>query len=591
MRSGCAALGAFVFACLATVAHAQGDDDHATDVEVEEGGGLAVPNTDEGGTLVYNFGQRPRVTVADGTVQVTAENSVPAPTTGYTPLRVFVSNTGNTAQPVTLQFDSRAATNATIRRELEVPAGSNVTVTLLIPAGAQYGQLSAASPGIEKSSNQSLHFMSANTAILALGTDDQFQSTALRAPDFNAYTTLVRTLPPLEAPTELAAYVGFSEVVVLTPLDEVPEPVRRSLEAYAAVGGTLVLTQPARDVVSWFPMLDTREAGLHPYGFGRIRLCGADELQCARALDDDLHEAEPPVKPLAASSYANRHAYAAGGVAVPDAERFLLPQATAPIGRFLLIILLFTLAIGPGSVWVAKKKGPPMLLLTIPATATVTCLLIVGYSVLVDGFSIHAATRGYTLLDAKNNRAITAGIGAFYANVSPGDATFDSATALLGPSSAHGSHQVPSIDWTNGAKFDTAFIPSRTYREWGVVSVTPTRARLVVKTAADGIEVQNALGSDIAHALVRSGDRLYSVRELPDGGSARGEPLPHESTLEQGLNEFPSRFDPSLLLTTRAMLTDGEFVARVEGPAFLPLGGLRLTHRPSDHYIRGEVSR
>lgn len=593
MRSGRQTAVAVALVFVSALAHAQDEEALAVpevtgDAEYVE---ASPPNAEEG-TLVYNFGQRPLQNVADGTIRVSVENAIPSAPTGYTPLRVFVSNIGNKPQPVSLQFDSRAATNATVRRELEVPPGSNVTVTLLIPSGAQYGQLTAASPGIKTGGRQPLHFTGATATILALGTDEQFQATAKRAPDHGTYTTLVQTFPVLEAPTELAAYIGFAEVVALTPLDQVPEPARRALEAYAAAGGTLVLTQPARDVAAWFPMLKSTEAGLHPYGFGRVRLCGRDRAQCARALQDDLFAAVPLVKPLPASAHAtNTYAYGAAAAGVPEAERFLLPQATAPIGRFLLIILMFTLAIGPGSVWVARRKGPPMLLLTIPATAALTCLLIVGYSVLVDGFSIHAATRGYTLLDAKNNRAITAGVSAFYANVSPGDATFDSTSVLLGPVPPFAAEQVPSVDWTHGAKFDSDFIPSRTYREWGMVSVTPTRARLVVRPTAGGVEIQNALGSDIAHALVRSGGTLYSVRELPEGGSARGEPLPHESNVEQGLNAFASRFDAQMVRAATAAPADGEFVARVQGPAFLQLGGLQLTHHPSDHYVRGEVSR
>ena len=69
-------------------------------------------------------------------------------------------------------------------------------------------------------------------------------------------------------------------------------------------------------------------------------------------------------------------------------SELLLPQATAPLGRFLFIITLFTLAIGPGSVWVARRRGPAALLVTIPGTALVTCVLIIGYSLIADGFRV-----------------------------------------------------------------------------------------------------------------------------------------------------------------------------------------------------------
>ena len=36
----------------------------------------------------------------------------------------------------------------------------------------------------------------------------------------------------------------------------------------------------------------------------------------------------------------------------------LLAQAAPPVGRFLVIMILFTLLVGPGSLYVARKRGP-----------------------------------------------------------------------------------------------------------------------------------------------------------------------------------------------------------------------------------------
>ena len=556
-----------------------------------------APNAPTDGTLVYNFGQHPLVNVADGDIQVTAENSTVAVQSGYSPLRVIVRNVGRDVQTVGLEFNCRGTASATIRRNVEVPAGGRVATILPVPAGATYGELSVHARGITKGGSSPLYFTNATQAMLALGSDEQFQTAVRRPPDFSSYTTMVRTLPSDEAPAEVASYVGFGEVVVLTPFEEISESGRRALEAYAATGGTLIVTRPLRAPEKYFPLLASANSSeatrINNYGFGSLRICGTDALACAQGIATDLGTSPQVVRPSATRSYVNRYSYDYNGNAMPEAERFLLPQATAPVGRFLLIILAFTLAIGPGSVWVARKRGPPMLLLTIPGTALVTCLLIVGYSVLVDGFAIHAATRSYTLLDSKNKRAITVGVAAYYANIAPRDAEFDVTTVVIAPPYAYNSEQVPSVDWTHGTKLASDFIPSRTYREWGVVGVQPTRARLLVKSSGDGFEIQNALGSDIRVARARIGGVDWVVRGLRDGGSAQavretGSPTP---VPEPDLVEFSSRFDPRVGTLTKAVLSDGQFIAQVAGPGLLPEGGLSVTHHSAEQLVRGEVER
>lgn len=557
--------------------------------------GPGDPSVAADGTLRFNFAQQPLVNVGTGLVDVSAENSLPTPQSGYTPLRIFVVNKGVEPERVAIEFNQRGAGSATISKSLEVAAGRREVVTLLIPAGVTYGTLEVQSRGITEGGRSSLYFQNATQNILALGDDTQFQSAARRAPDHSSYDTLVRTIPITDAPAELPAYVGFHEVVLLSPIDQLSEGARRALEGYAATGGMLILTKPTRTPQKYLPLLASTEEGRHDYGFGYVRLCGADARACAQALTDDLHLAQPRVRPAASSTYAARYAYDSQGNTIPAKERFMLPQATAPVGRFLLIILAFTLAIGPGSVWVARKKGPPFLLLTIPATAGVTCALIVGYSVLVDGFSVHTATRGFTLLDSKNHRAVTVGVKAYYANVAPGDAQFDGMTAVLGPPYTYDATQFASIDWTNGAHFDSDFIPSRTYREWGVVGVTPTRARLLAKLSEDGrtLEVQNALGSDVKMAKLRVGEADWTIYGLRDGGSVqvpRAGGAPPEG-LNEEIKDYPSRFEPRVMSRARAEPEEGEFVAYLEGPGPLPTGGLRSSHRDSLHVMRGEVER
>ena len=553
-------------------------------------GSAAKPETtSENGTLLYNFSQRPRVNVADGDIRVTAEDATGAPPWGSSWLRVYVENLGSRPERVELEFAQLGSSSGAVRRVIEAQPGRTEQVTLIIPSGLNYGALEVNARGIKEGGRAHISFARGTALILAVGSDEAFKSFSGAEPDSSSYGVLVRTLPGDELPTELAAYTGLNAVVVLTPIESLSEGPRRTLEAWTATGGTLVLTKPSRALAQHLPLLQTGDEGLHPYGFGHVRICDGDAGGCVLPLATDLELATSPVRPM--GEMTGPIAYDESGNVVSASEWFLLPQGVAPVGRFMLIILAFTLAIGPGSVWVAKKKGPPMLLLTIPATAAVACLLIVGWSVLVDGFAVHTSMRGYTLLDRRNDRAITLGLEAFYANLAPGRVALDGDTALLAPTFPSHAVQVASTDWTNGQMLEADFLPSRTYREWGTASVRPMRARVVVRNDGNAVVVENALGSDLRELWLRQEGQTYVLRNVRDGART---PLPGEGEgtgMRVDTRAAPHRFDPRVPQRMLSELKEGEFLARIDGPGPLPFADLRLTHHSSEHLIRGEVDR
>ncbi len=555
--------------------------------------------------LSYNFSQRQPVPVGEGPLRVSVDNNTVSPRAGYALLRVTLENRADRADVATLRYQWRGQSSAFVQRVVEVPPGAHRVAWLPIPQGAGYGTFSATARGLSGPTEAGIHFTEPlQQAVLSLGSDDDFQSLVGRAPDTTVYTVMVRTIPPEEAPHELAAYVGFHAVVVPGSYEELGEPLRRALEAYAATGGHLVLATPPRSPQTFLPLLRGAPSlgdGAFDYGFGRVRLCPgfSPPGRCTTGLVHDLRRPPLPVVARESSGHG-RHGYNTYGLPaedvdppLPESERFLLPQAAAPVGRFLLIILAFTLAIGPGSVWVARKKGPPMLLLSIPLTAFVTCALIVLWSVLVDGFRVHSAARGFTLLDAQHNRAITLGVQGWYANLAPGDVAYDTATALVAPRWPYDAAQVPSIDWTEGATISGQFVPSRTYREWGLVSVAPTRARLVARLSESGqtLVVENALGADVREVHVKVGERVWRLGAVEDGGRTEVGWAQSELMDDADFRPWASRFRPEVLAKVDRALGDGEFLALVDGPGFLPTGGVKPAWFDSGHVVRGEVAR
>jgi hypothetical protein len=371
--------------------------------------------------------------------------------------------------------------------------------------------------------------------------------------------------------------------VVLTGarFEELTEAQRGALEAYAAVGGNLVLMQGARGLGSSFPLLAQDTPG---YGLGQVVFC--DKCGYPRVLD---LETTVPMRAIEPKGRRSRYVYYDDD-GTPELS---LPVAETPIGRFLIIIGMFTLAIGPGSVWVARRKGPSALLVTIPGTAAVTCALIVGYSILRDGFTVHATLQGFTMLDSKNHRAVTASVGAFYANLAPGGARFEPGTAIIAPTSSReyqSIDQAASMTFDDGVKVGADFIPSRSYLEWSFLSVQPTRARLVVKKQGDGVRVQNALGGELEWADVVVGERVFHVGPLKDGEEAIAQAIePKRPSIEGALPQ--ARVSGRALELLQGPIHDGDFSAVMKGSGFTPLGGLKLALADSHHFVRGSFER
>lgn len=532
------------------------------------------------GSIAYQFSQTERIEVAFGKTIVSATGRGHTPWMGWFPLRVSIDNTSGPKQTVKLVFRSYGGggVSTEVTRAVEVDAGARVAVSMPVPAEARYGNLEASSPVIGKQTGQ-VGFTSVydrNRLILSFGTSEEFEAFLRQKPDNTNGEDQVLPMPLDEAPTEVTAYLGLHAVFITDArgIDGLNEAQRRALEAWVVSGGTLVLGAPPR-TGGLLPLL-SEEGRVQRYGLGHVAFLGDDPSLA------DVPEAKLPVAPLGQQSSRR---YESPGTASYAA---LLPQALVPVGRFLFIITLFTLLIGPGSVWIARRRGPAVLLATIPATALVTCVVILGSSLLLDGFTVHGSSYGYTLLD--RNRAITVGLTAWYANLAPRGASFDSTTALIAPQRA-GDPTPIDVDWSDGARYRSGFIPSRTYREWGVVSVAPTRARLVVRQKGEALVLQNALGMRVRRVWVRVGEELFVANDLRDGAEVALSPSARVDEAELTLPAARRFVEAQWRPLVTAPLTDGQFLASVEGAGFVPTGGVTMKLHEGRHVVRGEVAR
>jgi hypothetical protein len=527
----------------------------------------------------YQIAQVSRIDVAGGKTAVSVETNAPSPRAGSFPVRVFIDNTRGPRQTVTVSIRSTVSGSMhVVTRAVEVNAGERRVLNVPVSAEMRYGTVVASGPGITDTSNASMYFQSTydpQRVVLSISRPEQFEKFVGKAPAYSGANVLVHPVPPDEAPGELASYLGYDAVVVPdgATLDNLDEAQRRALEGFAATGGHLVIGGALRGVAA-FPLVAAFKPGANRYGFGTVFV-----TQGAGTSNQDVFRSTFPVSPHGQlPEYERRYNNAKADL--------LLPQATAPLGRFLLIIALFTLAIGPGSVWVARKRGPAALLVTIPGTAIVTCAAIISYSLMADGFTVHAATYGFTLLDGKGHRAITHGVTAYYANLAPSKATLPSGSMLVAPHEDRREKYIADFTWKEGLTLSGDFVPSRTYREWGFTGVEPTRARVVVKRKDGQTVLQNALGVRIEKVVVNVDGRFFTGGPVRDGGEI---PLEAGNRLEFSGSVASSRFSPEVTqAVVHRSIEHGQFLARLEGDGFVPTGGLSTLLSSSEHWVRGD---
>jgi hypothetical protein len=518
----------------------------------------------------------------EGALRAWASSSGMRPRRGYTPVQVTLHNT--LGAPLTARVTFSAPGARTISRTVELAPLQRLTTVLPVPVESSSGRLGVLSSGGASGSIGLYLAEPEGRGVLVLGTPREFESST-RLPRVDSSPAVsARFLDAKEAPRELAAYVGFDAVMLVDEPAAVPPDAWSALEAYAATGGVVVLARPPRDVRQRLPLLAESRSPRSVYGFGQVVLCeGA--ATCGTDLLVALSESQVAVNPMGPPPSWQR-----GRQALQDGKPPLLPNVQAPVGRFLILITLFILLVGPGGVVLARRRGPVALLVAVPAVSLVTCLAIIAWSVWVDGFNLHAARYSLVLLDRPGSRMVVVGVGGYYANLSPDTLRLPTLAALVAPENA----DALELDWTRGMEVDSGFLPARTYREWGEVAVLPSRARLLARREGDTVRVQNALGAPLEGGYVQLGGRLWRLPRLEEGaeGLALSEQLPSGEVghvlklLDEGLLE---RLSARPLEVIGGQLEEGSFVAQVGGVGPGPASALSLELHAGVHLVRGRL--
>lgn len=223
----------------------------------------------------------------------------------------------------------------------------------------------------------------------------------------------------------------------------------------------------------------------------------------------------------------------AGRLSNQEFLEFLISSVrSVPIIAFLIFISVFTFVIGPLNYFIlVRKKKLNFLVLTIPAIALVTSLMLFTYSMLAHGFSVKSRVRSLTIIDQGNRQAVSMARLALYAGITPSDGlSFSPSTAVIPIRAKGDSFESAHTDWTQTQSLRSGWLRSRTRTQFLTLNIRPERGRLTVSSESDSaLTVSNGLEWSIESLVVTDDDgAAWYTSDLPAGGKKTLAPVSSE---------------------------------------------------------------
>jgi hypothetical protein len=208
--------------------------------------------------------------------------------------------------------------------------------------------------------------------------------------------------------------------------------------------------------------------------------------------------------------------------------QFLIPNnRSVPMAAFLIFISVFTFVIGPFNYYVLAKRGRlNFLVVTIPAIALVTSVVLFAFSAVSHGFGVKSRVRSLTLIDQNSQTAVSTTRLALYAGLAPSEGlSFSPATAVIPIWPGSSEFQNGRVDWTEKQHLSTGWLRSRTRTQFLTINVRPERGRLTIEPGESGsLNVTNGLEWDLEALLVSHDGEFYYGTSLAAGSAKSLQP-------------------------------------------------------------------
>lgn len=536
---------------------------------------------------------------------------------GYLPVRVEISNHAPARTLVLEVTPSDWRHGATVKRVVGLDQHATVRFTLSIPLTAfRQGMLRVYD---RRGELQSHARVIGGAAFLDIETSPSMLVVSSRPVDCTGYiraaggsrdgvrprerpgteaSALAEVVPSDSLPDSWIDYSGLDFVAISRDdlADLKPSP-RSAVLKWVHCGGNLIVYQAgktSKDVETLERLLDMPEnaavgarwtesdGGKTPSPFATRQLM----LGLVCAFPDQL-----PDSPIAWSAFLRsvgepRFSWMQRHGVVPDVGteeffNFMNPGIRGvPVYGFMILITAFAVLIGPVNYFYLRRKRVLWLLLvTVPAMALVTSVLLVGYSVAAHGFSIRSRIRSLTVLDQKSHSAVTVARLALFAGVAPSRGMqFSPETAaypVFPPTAEPGAF---TVDWTETQALTSGWLLSRTRTQFLTVRHAEQPERVEIKPGQDGgLAIVNGLPWELEAVVVADeSGRLLSARNVlpnasePLAGASGTNRVDFVGLLGRNRPELPENFSSPVFnpLSGRRSRRSFNVMARLPGAHF-----------------------
>jgi len=188
-----------------------------------------------------------------------------------------------------------------------------------------------------------------------------------------------------------------------------------------------------------------------------------------------------------------------------------------PAKGFLVIIILFSICIGPINIFYLRaRKKDIFMLVSVPAVAFVSGLMLYVYSNVSEGIGVKTVAVSTTELDPENNSARTdTAFSVYNAAFTKKDLPLSSSD-LLWISGERASSSMKIIHGGRDILYRN-FINQRILQHFRVISIIPARERIAVSEEGSSVFILNGLSVPAAYAAVRINGNYMECRDLAEG--------------------------------------------------------------------------
>jgi hypothetical protein len=271
-----------------------------------------------------------------------------------------------------------------------------------------------------------------------------------------------------------------------------------------------------------------------------------------------------------------------------------LELETLPHRTFAVLLIAFALLIGPLNFWfVARRKRPVLLLVTIPVISVAVTLLLLVYGVLFQGLDVKTASWSTTVLDQRTHRSSTLELRHLFAGLAPASGLRPGAgTVVCDAGVSTGLYRDRGL--TFNARYDGGlllsgdYLPTRRRVIQALSADRAERARLEVEFSDGRAQVQNNLGADVLALIVRdeSGAAFASEKRLAVGERATLERVGDEAALEHQ-TKYLTNAMPLTAIQDDYRLPAACYLAQLDRGAFLDDCGVECNELEGYHVVLG----